>query len=135
MRTFKFFIVKVFLLLGLMYSMSANAQDVQLGPDLLILTDVNSITITGPDNFVYQSPVSSVNAGPAFIGLGDAGIQADGTYTYEIKNIVTAGEELVSDPANGRENVTRQLVTFVEIQSGSFRVVNGLIVTDNGEVE
>ena len=135
MRTLKVNAGKALLLIGALYSFSAHAQDVELAPNLLMFSNVSTIVISGPDGFIYRAPASTVGSGSAFIGLGDAGIQADGTYTYEIKNFTSSGVEIVNDPANGRENVPRNLITSAETRSGSFRVENGVIVTDNGETE
>lgn len=137
MKTTRFLARSALLTLGITLSLSAQAQDVELSPDLLMFSGASTINIVGPNNYQYQAPVDSNpgGGGSAFIGLGDAGIQEDGVYHYEIKNIVSGGEETVNDPANGRDSVKRQLVISADVTSGTFRVENGVIVTDNGETE
>jgi len=137
MKIARNFVRNITLLMGFAFSFNVYAQDVELSPNLLMFSGASTISIVGPNDYQYQAPIDSnpAGGGSAFISLGDAGIQADGTYHYEIKNIVSSGEETVNDPANGRSNVKRQLIVSVNTESGTFRVENGIIVVDSGETE
>jgi len=91
---------------------------------------VNTVTVTGPNGYLFTSNEPD---GTYFVGLGDAEILADGQYVFEVTTIVYGGLETINDTANGRENVTRQIVISSERKSGTFRVVNGSVVDADQE--
>ena len=107
------------------FSSPASALDVQISADLLMFGGATSLSISGPDGFSFESNDESIIS---FVSLADLGIVSDGQYTYHVKEISLGQVSMIDDPANGREQVARHKVRSISSESGTFSVVNGLIV-------
>lgn len=81
-----------------------------------------TLTVTGPNDYYQQKKGASV----ASLGINDT--LADGLYTYEI---TLEPREKRERPEEGDSSESSQNAQTGSISSGSFRVVNGVVVNPN----
>lgn len=86
-----------------------------------------TLSVSGPNGFYVES---FSQFGTPSLSMAEGGTLADGQYTWETRS---ASNRMIESPKrglnNGRGDNERSFVNAAVIESGTFRVVNGAVVS------
>ncbi len=92
-----------------------------------------TLSVSGPDGFSAQKQSSF---GAPSVTLSEYTSMADGTYTWQLTGATT---ERIRDPQfgfnNGRDTAEPEFINRTVTETGSFRVIGGVVQIPDGTVE